>query len=70
MHVCMYDNCNKTIVLMGRKANTFAISFPIICSNSAIPSWDKNYFESNFLLIALSEMEQISFLVITASDLQ
>lgn len=66
----MYENCNKTIVLMGRKANTFAISFPVIRSNSAIPSWDKNYFENNFLLIALSETDQISYLVITASGRQ
>lgn len=66
----MYDDCNKTVVLMGRKANTFAISFPIIRSNSAIPSRDKNYFENNFLLIALSETAQISSLVITASGPQ
>lgn len=55
--VCTYDNCNKTIALMGRRANTFAIPLPVIRSNSAILSWDKNYFDKNFLLIALSATE-------------
>lgn len=70
MCACVYNDCDKTIALMGKKANRFAISFPMICSNSASPSWDNRYFENNFLLIALSAAEQISFLVITASGLQ
>lgn len=72
----LHARCDKNNNSKGKlkdkkeKPGTFVISFPITYSNSATPSGDKNYFKNHFLLIGLSETEQISFLVIMALALQ